>query len=128
MGENDPKNLKTEFPDRRKNLTKILAYPYEIFNCIDDYQKPVDNLKKKDFFSQLKSDYPDNEEIERTTEKIKMFNIKNGEELTEIFLKSDVLLLTCVFEKFVKVSVNEFGINPIHYIVLVYQVILGSVV
>ena len=41
---------------------------------------------------------------------IKKFNIKQGEELTQIFLKSDVvLLLACVFEKFIKVSVNEFG-------------------
>ena len=29
-------------------------------------------------------------------------------------LKSDVLLLACVFEKFIKVSVNEFGFNPLH--------------
>ena len=43
-----------------------------------------------------------------------MFNIKNGEELTEIYLKSEVLLLTCVFEKFIKVSVNEFDINPLY--------------
>ena len=44
---------------------------------------------------------------------IKRINIKNGEELTEVFLKSDILLLACVFEKFIKVSVNEFGINPL---------------
>ena len=41
MGENDPKILKTGFPDKWKFLTKKLAYPYEYFNCIDDYQKPV---------------------------------------------------------------------------------------
>ena len=35
MGENDLKNLKTEIPS--------------------DYQKPVDTLKKKDFFSKLKN-------------------------------------------------------------------------
>ena len=29
-------------------------------------------------------------------------------------MKSDVLLLTCVFEIFIKVSVNEFGINPLY--------------
>ena len=43
----------------------------------------------------------------------KRFNKKIGEELTQLYLKSDVLLLTCVFEKFIKVSVNEIGINPL---------------
>ena len=118
MGETDPKLLKTEFPDKWKFLTKKLAYPYEFFNCIEDYQKPVDNLKKEDFFSKLKNKCPDDEEIERTKQFIKLFNIKNGEELTQIFLKSDVLLLTCVFEKIIKVSVNEFGINPVYCVSL----------
>ena len=47
------------------------------------------------------------------------------EKLTQLYLKSDVFLLACVFEKFLKVTVNEFGINCI---VSVYQVILGNVV
>ena len=46
-GNNDLKDLKTEFPDNRwKYLTKKLAYPYEYFNSLDDSQKPVDKLKK----------------------------------------------------------------------------------
>ena len=118
MGENDLKILKKEFPDKWKYLTKKLAYPYEFFNCIEDYQKPVYNLKKEDFFSKLKNGYPDDEEIERTKKIIKIFDIKNGEELTEIYLKSDVLLLACVFEKFIKVSVNEFKINPLYCVSL----------
>ena len=65
----------------------------------------------------MKNDYPSDEEIERTKEIIKRFNIKNGE-LTQIYLKSDVLLLDCVFEKFVKVSVNELGINPLYCVSL----------
>ena len=44
MGENDLKILKTGFPDKWKYLTKKLAYPYEFFNSIEDYQKPVNNL------------------------------------------------------------------------------------
>ena len=32
---------------------------------MDDYQKPVNNLKEEDFFSNLKNDYPSDEEIER---------------------------------------------------------------
>ena len=118
MGENDLKILKTGFPDKWKFLSKQLAYPYENFNCIDDYQKPVDNLKKEDFFSKLKNKCPDDVEIQRTMDIIKRFNIKNGEELTEIYLKSDVLLLACVFEKFIKVSVNEFGVNPLYCVSL----------
>ena len=118
MGENYLKILKTGFPDNWKYLTKKLAYRYENFNSIDDYQKPVNNLKKEHFFSKLKNKCPDVEEVERTMDFIKRFNIKNGEELTEIYLKSDVLLLTCVFEKNIKVSVGEFRINPLYCVSL----------
>ena len=118
MGENDLKLLKTRFPDKWKPLTKKIAFPYEYFNSIEDYQKPVNNLKKEYFFSKLKNGYPDDEEIQRTMDIIQKFNIKNGEELTEIYLKSDVLLLACVFEKFIKVPVNEFGINPLYCVSL----------
>ena len=51
MGENNLKILETEFPNKWIFLIKKLAYPYEYFDSIDDYQKPVDNLKKEDFFS-----------------------------------------------------------------------------
>ena len=118
MGENDLNILKIGFPDKWKFLTKKLAYPYVFFNCIEDYQKTIDNLKKEDFFSKLKNKCPDDEEMERTEEIIKKFDIKNGEELTEIFLKSDFLILACVFEKFIKTSINEFGINPLYCVSL----------
>ena len=56
--------------------------------------------------------------MERTKDNIKRFNFKNEEELTEIYLKSDVFLLACVFEKVIKVSFNEFGINPLYCVSL----------
>ena len=118
MGENDPKILKTGFPDKWKYLNKKLVYPYEYFNSTENYQKPVDNLKKENFFSRLKNKCPVDEEIQRTMDIIKKFNIKNGEQLTETYLKSDVLLLACVFEKFMKVSINEFDVNPLYCISL----------
>ena len=96
----------------------FLAYPYEYFNSIDDYKNVVHNLKKEDFFSKLKNKCPDDREIQRTKEIIEIFNIKNGKELTELYLKSDVILLADVFEKFIKVSVNEFDINPLYCVSL----------
>ena len=113
LDEDDFKILKKEIPDKWQYLNKKLAYPYEYFISIDDYQKPVDNLKKEDFISKLKNDYPGDEEIERTKEIIKLFNIKDGEELTKLYCKSDVILLADVFEKFVKVSTEEYKINPL---------------
>ena len=118
LDEDDFKILKKEFPDKWQYLNKKLAYPYQYFNSIDDYQKPVDNLKKEDFFSKLKNDYPDNDEIERTKEIIKLFDIKNGAELTKLYCKSDVILLTDVIEKFVKLSFEEYGINPLYCVSL----------
>ena len=54
MGENDLKILKTGFPDKWKELTKKLANPHEYSTGIEDYQKPVDNIKREHFFSELK--------------------------------------------------------------------------
>ena len=116
--EDDFKILKKEFPDKWQYLNKKLAYPYEYFNSIDDYKKPVHNLKKEDFFSKLKNKCPDDEEIQRTKQIIEIFNIKDGKELTELYLKSDVILLADVFEKFIKISVEEFGINPLYCVSL----------
>ena len=47
-----------------------------------------------------------------------MFDIKNGEEITKLYLKSDVILLADVFEKFVKVSTEEYGNNLLYYVSL----------
>ena len=118
LGKSDLKILKIGSPDKWKYLRKQLAYPYEFFNSIEEYQKPVGKLKKQDFFSKLRNGYPDYEEIERTKKIIILINFKNGEELTGIYLKSDVLLPACVFEKFIKISVNEYGINPLYCVSL----------
>ena len=66
----------------------------------------------------MKNDYPDDSEIARIKENIKVFDIKKGEELTKIYLKNDIILLADVFEKFVKVSKKEYGINPLYCVSL----------
>ena len=76
MGEHDLKILKKEFPDKWKNLTKKIAYPYEYFNSIEDYNKPVNNLENKDFFSKLENKCPVDKEIDRTREIIKSSILK----------------------------------------------------
>ena len=84
MGDNDLKLLKTGFPDKWEYLNKKLAYQYEFFNFIEDNQRSVHNLKKADVFSKLKTDYPSDEEMERTKEIFERFTFKIGEEITEL--------------------------------------------
>ena len=46
--------------------------------------------------------------------KITFSNIKGGKDLTNLCLKSDFITLTCVLEKVMKVSINEFVVNPLY--------------
>ena len=56
--------------------------------------------------------------MKRTKKIIEIFNIKDGEELTRLYCKTDVILLADVFEKFVKVSTKEYKINPLYCVSL----------
>ena len=52
--------------------------------------------------------------IERTKQKIKIFNNKNEEGLTRLYMKTDIILLADVFEKFIKVSNEDYGSIPFY--------------
>ena len=47
-----------------------------------------------------------------------MYGLGNGEELTNLYLKSGVILLADIFAKFFKVSINEFDFNPLYCVSL----------
>ena len=79
-------------------------------------------MKKKDFFRKIKNDYPNDDEIERTLKFKELFNIKIGRDLPKLYLESDIILLTCVFEKIIKVSVEEIDINPLYYLAMRFEI------
>ena len=91
---------------------KKLAYPYEYLN-LDNFQEPL-KLTKEDYWSTLTQSYPSDDDIKRTQELIDKDKIKNGRELTMLYLKMDVLQLADVFENFVESSTREYKINPLY--------------
>ena len=96
-----------------------MFYPYENFNCLEDYQKQVDDLKKEDFCSKLKNKCPSDEEKEKTKKTDKLFNFKNEEELLQRFITC-----TCFWEN------HKYRLKKLVWIlsiVWVYLVILGIV-
>ena len=42
--------------------------------------------------------------------------MKNMGDYHDHYLKKDVLLLTCIFEKFIKTCLEFYGLDPCHYI------------
>ena len=89
-----------------------MAYPYEYLN-LGNFQEPL-YLTKEDFWSTLKQTIPPDEEINPTQEIIKKFNVMNGQELTVLYLKMDVLQFADVFENIVEKATLEYGINPLY--------------
>ena len=60
----------------------------------------------------MKNKCPEDDEVARTKEISKVFDIKNGEKLIKLYCKSDVILIADVFEKLLKASTEEYGTNP----------------
>ena len=121
LKDDDYNHIKKHFPNHWMLLKNKLAYPYEFYKTLEDYETPIDELLKagiEAYFSKTKNKLPDREEIDRTNEIIKIINIKNGRQLTELYNKADVILLADIFGKFIKVSVSEFGIRPLYHILL----------
>ena len=91
---------------------KKLAYPYEKFD-LNNLHEPL-NLAKEDYWSTLTQSYPCDDDLKRTQQLIDTYNITTAQELTELYLKMDVLQLTDVFENFVETSTLMYGINPLY--------------
>ena len=60
---------------------------------------------KDKFYSSLKSRGISDKDYERAREVCNVFNIKNLGEYHDLYLKTDVLLLCNVFEKFISICV-----------------------
>ena len=104
--------MKKEFPDHWEILIEKLANPYNFSIASMTSKNLLIIWKKKNSSVNLKYACPDDIETDRTNQIIKWLDIENGEELTRIYMKTDNNSLADVFEKFIKVSTEEYGKNP----------------
>ena len=99
--------------------TKTL-YPYEYFGLESysskaTYQEAIGNLKIEDFKSSLHNKLPTQEEVDNFNNE----NIhKTGKNLTVGYLQNDVEILDYCMNEYVKLSMKEFKLNPLHYVSL----------
>ena len=93
--------------------TKTL-YPYEHFG-LNDYQENIGNLKIEDFKSSLHNKLPTQEEVDN-------FNNENtnktGKDVIIEYLQNDMEILDYCINEYVKLSMKEIKLNPLHYVSL----------
>ena len=105
------KCLSEEFSNEQLRLVKEKGvYPYEYMNSFKKFKenKLPDKCR---FFSSLKNCGINEKEYQRAINVWKVFKIKNLEEYDDLHLKTDVLLLCDVFEKFINTCLDYYLIT-----------------
>ena len=78
---------------RQNCWIKKLSYTYENFKSFEEYEVPFDKIDKKTIIVDLQMVIQMKKKLKEQKKIINLFKIKNERELTEIYLKTDVILL-----------------------------------
>ena len=89
------------------------VYPYDYMDSFDKFNETLPT--KEDFFSIINNEHITNEEYEHAKLVWNEFNLKSMGEYHDLYLKSDMLLLTDVFENFRKTCLQYYKLDPCHY-------------
>ena len=90
------------------------VYPYEYMDSFKKFSE--DKLPDKSkFFSSLKDGCISEKDYQRASNVGDTFKMNSMGDYHDLYLKTDVLLLADVFEKFIKTYLDYFGLDPCHY-------------
>ena len=96
-------------------MKKKGVYPYDYmdsFSKFNDTQLP----RREDFYSLLTDEDISEDDYSHAEDVWKTFKLKNMGEYHDLYLKSDILLLTDVFENFRKTCLTYYGLDPLHFV------------
>lgn len=90
------------------------VFPYEYLDTcakLNDRTLP----SKSDFYSTISDTEVADSDYDHAQTVWAQFNIKTLGEYSDLYLKTDVLLLADVFEKFRNSCIQVYGLDPAHY-------------
>lgn len=100
-----------------KLITKKGIFPYDYIDSwekFDEEQLP----SKLHFYSQLNEEHVSEADYNHACNVWKKFNIKNLGEYSDLYLRTDVLLLADIFENFRYFCLKTYDLDPAHYYTL----------
>ena len=90
------------------------VYAYDYYDNFEKFQKN-NILEKKDFYSKLNDEEISDEDYKHYLNVWNHFKIQNHGEYSNLYLKTDIILLADVFESFRNMCLNYYGLDPVHY-------------
>ena len=100
--------------ERRELLMRRGVYPYEYMDTWDRFTEP--KLPSKEaFYSKLSDAHISDEDYAHAQKIWATFGCKTLEDYSNLYCRTDVLLLEDVFETFRKMCLRQYGLDPAHY-------------
>lgn len=93
------------------------VYPYSYMNSFDRF-KETKLPNKKHFYNDFTEEHISDGDYTHAKNVWNTFNIKNMGEYHDLYMKSDVYLLTDIFENFRNISMQSYNLDPVHYLSL----------
>ena len=90
------------------------VYPYNFMDSFEKFNQ-MELPTKDQFYSILNDQHITDDEHNHDKKVWKTFNIKTMEEYHDLYLVSDVLLLTDIFKNFRKTCMQYYKLDPCHY-------------
>ena len=98
-------------------LTEKGVFPYDYMNSFDKFND--EHLPSKEqFYSRLTEEDITNDDYNKAKQIWQHFGIKSMGDYHDLYLKTDVLLLTDVFENFRDMCLSYYGLDPVYYYTL----------
>lgn len=112
----DFEQVKHHFPnkDDYSLLTQKGVYPYSWFDSVDKFVA-TSLPAKSEFFNLLSSEDINDDQYDHAVRVFHNFKCQNMGEFSDIYLLTDVLILSDVFENFRRLSQKIYGLECCHY-------------
>ena len=113
---NPPEAFKVtaRYESKRDLLMRKGVYPYEYMDAWERFEET--RLPQKEaFYSKLSDAHIGDEDYAHAQRVWEAFDCKTMEDYTDLYCRTDVLLLADVFETFHKTCLKQYGLDPAHY-------------